>query len=102
MHDPTWRSGKNISRHVGSAEFRAKSLFFFCLFLFLFFFCFRLVFLVLVVFLVSLYSVSFFTFMYFLPYCLISLSSYFLLFPQSAPRGLAIHVFLVIDLNVIG
>ena len=98
MHDPTWRSGKNISRHVGSAEFRAKSLFFF----FCFFFCFRLVFLVLVVFFVSLYSVSFFTFMYFLPYCLISLSSYFLLFPQSAPRGLAIHVFLVIDLNVIG
>ena len=28
MHDPTWRSGKNISWHVGSAEFRAKSLFF--------------------------------------------------------------------------
>ena len=99
MHDPTWRSGKNISRHVGSAEFRAKSLFFFFVF---FCCCFRLVFLVLVVFFVSLYSVSFFTFMYFLPYCLISLSSYFLLFPQSAPRGLAIHVFLVIDLNVIG
>ena len=67
MHDPTWRSGKNISRHVGSAEFRAKSLFFFVRF----FFCFRLVFLVLVVFFVSLYSVSFFTFIYFLPYCLI-------------------------------
>ena len=99
MLDPTWRSGKNISRHVGSAEFRAKSLFFFFVF---FCCCFRLVFLVLVVFFVSLYSVSFFTFMYFLPYCLISLSSYFLLFPQSAPRGLAIHVFLVIDLNVIG
>ena len=81
MHDPTWRSGKNISRHVGSAEFGAKSLFFFF---------------------VSLYSVSFFTFIYFLPYCLISLSSYFLPFPRSAPRGLAIHVFLVIDLNVIG
>ena len=29
MLDPTWRSGKNISRHVGSAEFGAKSLFFF-------------------------------------------------------------------------
>ena len=99
MHDPTWRSGKNISRHVGSAEFRAKSLFFLLL---LFFFCFRLVFLVLLVFFVSLYSVSFFTFIYFLPYCLISLSSYFLPFPRSAPRGLAIHVFLVIDLNVIG
>ena len=93
MHDPTWRSGKNISRHVGSAEFRAKSLFFLC---------FRLVFLVIVVFFVSLYSVRFFTFIYFLPYCLISLSSYFLPFPRSAPRGLAIHVFLVIDLNLIG
>ena len=80
MLDPTWRSGKNISRHVGSAEFGAKSLFFF----------------------VSLYSVSFFTFIYFLPYCLISLSSYFLPFPRSAPRGLAMHVFLVIDLNLMG
>ena len=100
MHDPTWRSGKNISRHVGSAEFRARSLFFFFFFFFLFLFSFSIF--SSCSFFVSLYSVSFFTFMYFLLYCLISLSSYFLLFPQSAPRGLAIHVFLVIDLNVIG
>ena len=48
-------SGKNISRHVGGAEFRAKSLFsffsspLFFLFFFHFFFPLRLVFLVIVV-----------------------------------------------------
>ena len=81
MLDPTWRSDKNISRHVGSAEFGAKSLFFF----------------------LFLYTALVFLRLYiFFPYCLISLSSYFLPFPRSAPRGLAFHVFLVIDLNVIG
>ena len=103
IHYPTWDSGKNIFRHVGGAEFWAKSLFsFFSSLLFFFFFPLRLVFLVIVFCFVSLYSVSFFTFIYFLPYCLISLSSYFLPFPRSAPRGLAIHVFLIIDLNLIG
>ena len=49
IYYPTWHSGKNISRHVGGAEFRAKSLFFSVSSFLFSFFPLRLVFLVIVV-----------------------------------------------------
>ena len=69
----------------GTASF---SFLFFCL-------LFVLCFLVIVVLFGFFIWRRFFTFINFLPFWLISLSSYFLPFPRSATRGPAIHVFLV-------